>query len=231
MASVWYTSGLFENCDFFGPVGQYDTHLISGAPKTKQEYTTIFRPYDEYTWAFLISFTVTVSVSLILINKIYANFTNQPTEETAYQSRLQINEYHLYIFKMVANLSGILFAIGAVVDEAQGNHDKNNYLAARKGSLARSIVVFNWMVIGVILAMSYKAVLRAILMQESYEKPIDTIDDMIESGLKLLAPQDTPLWPAVTYDPRQKVQDMLKVTKVIEWYEMGNGNPPWVDIG
>ena len=131
---------------------------------------------------------------------------------------------------MVANLSGVLFAIGAVVDEAQGNHDKNNYLADRKGSFARSIIVFNWMVIGVILAMSYKAVLRAILMQESYERPIDTIDDMIESGLKLMAPQDTPLWPVVNYDPREKVQDMLK-TKAIEWYVMGNGNPAWVEKG
>ena len=132
---------------------------------------------------------------------------------------------------MLTNLSGILFAIGAVVDEAQGNHDKNNYLANMKGSIARSIIVFNWILIGVILAMSYKAVLRAILMKPTYEKPIDTIDDMIASGLKLLAPQDTPLWPAVTYDPREKVQDMLKVTKVIEWYEMGNGNPAWVDKG
>ena len=98
MASVFYTSKLFIKCDFFGPVGQYDSHLISGPPIRKQQYTTIFRPYDDAVWVFLIGSTVAVSVALIIINKIYANFTNEPTEETAYQSIMQINENKFAFF-------------------------------------------------------------------------------------------------------------------------------------
>ena len=99
MVTVFYSSELFKKCDFIGPVGQFETHMISGKPQKKQDYTTLFRPYTDYVWVFLIGSTVAVSVALIVINKMYADFTKKPTEESAYQSRLQMNEHNLYFLK------------------------------------------------------------------------------------------------------------------------------------
>lgn len=123
---------------------------------------------------------------------------------------------------------GFLFAIGAIIEEAQGNHDQNNYISERKCSRARSLLVLKWTVLGFLLTISYKSVLRAMMMKVDYEDTIDTIDDMLLSGRKLLVAGDTGLKFLIKGDPRMKVKQLAKQ---VEFLNRGTEAPDWVYEG
>ena len=86
MVNVLYHAPTYNGNDFIGPVSKYDFHFLSGAPLRKNNYLTLLRPYDSYVWGFLITSVVTVSLSLILINKIHNKFSDEPIKESALQS-------------------------------------------------------------------------------------------------------------------------------------------------
>ena len=88
MVHVFYTPKTYIGNDFIGPVTTYDFPLWSGAPLTKNNYLTLFRPYDSYVWGLLIASVVAVSLSLILINKIHNKISDEPyhVQESALQS-------------------------------------------------------------------------------------------------------------------------------------------------
>ena len=67
--------------------------------------------------------------------------------------------------------------------------------------------------------MSYKSVLRAILMKTDYEKPIDTIDDVLQSERQFMYPADTDYKELIDSDPREKVQALEMKAK---HFDMGN---------
>ena len=115
-----------------------------------------------------------------------------------------------------------------MVDEAQGNQNTSNYISERNCSKARLFLVLKWTLVGLLLTISYKSVLRAMLMKVEYEKTIDTLDDMMESGLKLMVPVYTLLPHLLKSDPRQKVKELGKLVQV---FEHGNKNPEWIAEG
>ena len=100
MVHVFYHPTTYIGNDFIGPVTTYDFPFISGAPLTKNNYLTLFRPYDSYVWGFLIASVVTISLSLILINKIHNKISDEPyhMRESALQS-IDRNSYHNLTFK------------------------------------------------------------------------------------------------------------------------------------
>ena len=108
---------------------------------------------------------------------------------------------------------GVLFSIGSVIDEAQGQHDKNNYISARKCSRARSFLVLKWTILGFFLTISYKSVLRAILMKIEYDDTIDTIDDMVQSDRQLMVARDSNLRWILETDTRETVQVLAEKVK------------------
>ena len=73
------------------------------------------------------------------------------------------------------------------------------------------------MVVGVLIASSYKSVLRASLMKVEYESTIDTLDDLLESGRTFLVPKDTPLGLMYATDPREKVKKLAEQTLLFEY--------------
>ena len=59
---------------------------MTGAPKERDDFLKLVRAFDYQTWACLLVSLVTVCISLILINKTYAAWSNSPTKETPSQS-------------------------------------------------------------------------------------------------------------------------------------------------
>ena len=117
---------------------------------------------------------------------------------------------------------GISFSIGAIIDEAQGAHCSNNYAIKRSTSYARSLIVFKWMIVGFMLTISYKSVLRAMMINIYYEETIDTIDDMLASERTLWVPSDTILPALLESDPRMEVRDLAERAR---FYKAGTGRP------
>ena len=116
-----------------------------------------------------------------------------------------------------------------MIEEAQGNHDHNNYISERKCARARSLLVLKWTLLGFLLSISYKSVLRAMMMKVDYDDTIETIDDMLQSDRKFLAAGDTYQRFLLMRDPRPKVQQLARE---VEWYELGRQTgPEWIVNG
>ena len=114
------------------------------------------------------------------------------------------------------------------MDEAQGNHDKNNFLSERNSSKARSFLVLKWTILGFFLTISYKSVLRVIMMSTEYDDTIDTIDDMLQSERQFMVAGDTRLGQRLETDPRPKVKTLAKEVK---YYDQGKKSPEEVELG
>ena len=81
----------------------------------------------------------------------------------------------------------------------------------RKGfKSSRMFLLFIWLFLGNVLSMAYKSTLLSTLIPIRYEKQIDTIQDLDQSGLPFLIPSGTVLqWLAGT-DPRPPMQNIFK---------------------
>ena len=90
------------------------------------------------------------------------------------------------------------------------------------------MIVLKWTVLGFLLTISYKSVLRANLMTTEYDDTIDTIDDMLKSDRQFMVAGDTLLKPLLKSDPRDKVKDL---EKRVVYYNAGNKRPEHVSRG
>ena len=83
-----------------------------------------------------------------------------------------------------------------------------------------------WMVVGFFFSISYKSVLRAMMINIEYEKTIDTIDDMLQSEMPLMIPSDTLLPYLMETDPRKKVKAL---SEKVELFLFGTGTETEID--
>ena len=82
-----YRQGVAEYNDFLGPVGTHNFRFMSATPKEIQNYLTLINPYDGYIWAFLLASVVTVAITLIIIDTVYASWTNTSKKDIIHQSK------------------------------------------------------------------------------------------------------------------------------------------------
>ena len=73
-----------------------------------------------------------------------------------------------------------------------------------------------WMVVGFFFSISYKSVLRAMMIKVEYEKTMDTIDDILQSEMPIMMASDIDTFPyLMKTDPRKKIEAL---SEKIEWY-------------
>ena len=95
-----------------------------------------------------------------------------------------------------------------MVDEAVP--DKFIYNNKKQCSIARISLVAAWLVLGYLITMSYKSVLRASLVSIHYEKPIDTLEDLLVTDRKILMMTNTSTEIMMRTDPRPGMQQLAK---------------------
>ena len=81
---------IFFHNDYFNPVDIYDFRFTSARPVEIQNYLILVNPFDGYTWAFLLASTVTVAITMTIIDTAYANWTkktNMSKKDVMYQSK------------------------------------------------------------------------------------------------------------------------------------------------
>lgn len=86
MLRIAYLSSVYHKNDFIGPAGSYEFSFVSGAPPTRNDNFSLFWPFDQYVWGFLIASAVAVSIALICINKIHATLSNEQPRDTPFKS-------------------------------------------------------------------------------------------------------------------------------------------------
>ena len=73
-------------------------------------------------------------------------------------------------------------------------------------SMSRSekLLVSMWLLVGLIMTSSYKSVLRAVMMKTEYGQTIDTLEDMLSSGMPLMIPSRTAVPNMMASDNRTR---------------------------
>ena len=85
-----------------------------------------------------------------------------------------------------------------------------------------------WIIVGFFLSISYKSVLRAMMIKIDYEKTVDTIDDMLQSEIPIKLASDTHIFKLLETDNRKKV---ISLKEKIEFYLQGTKSPDWIASG
>ena len=158
----------------------YEIVIVGANPNEKFLLMTLFAPFDFYTWIFTFGLTITVFLLLVTMQKLGSDFFNQchtdPTD---------------YIFQDLCH--AVVF------------FEESLPLACfnRKGfTKSRKFILLQWLFFGTIILQSYKSVLRTSLITITYEKGIDTFEDLDNSGLPLIIPTPTAPYKLLASDPR-----------------------------
>ena len=73
--------------EFVGPLGRpYEYRFISGSPKEIQNYLTLIKPFDEYSWAFIAASVISITISLVCIDTAFATWTKTSKRGILHQS-------------------------------------------------------------------------------------------------------------------------------------------------
>ena len=90
MFNFFYHPNTYLKNDFIGPVGTYDFHFLSAAPKVRASYESIVRPFDTWVWIWTMVSTFFVTVALIIVNKLYESWYPETPKESIVESKLNI---------------------------------------------------------------------------------------------------------------------------------------------
>ena len=81
-----YDKGGYEARDFMRPIGGRSFHFLSRAPQPIKIYHTLVSPCDKYVWYSLASSAVAVSLTLMVVDLIFAKWTDSSTHGVVHQS-------------------------------------------------------------------------------------------------------------------------------------------------
>ena len=215
-----YHKGPNETRDFMRPIGELSFHFLSRAPQPIQNYLTLIKPCDNYVWYLLASSVVAISLTLMVVDLIFAKWKDTSTDGIFHQSK----KYASLSFRTFDHKSnffaGIIIGIGAIIDEAI----MDQYICKTPCAGARKIIVCMWILFGFLITISYKSVLLANMTSIEYEKGIDSIEDMLNSNKPLMVISSM----KVNFDTSaiQKVQELSERNK---YYELVRGKvPEWI---
>ena len=119
----------------------------------------------------------------------------------------------------------IIVCIGAAIEENQEDH----YISKKSGAKAREVLVIIWILVGFLLTISYKSVLRSNLIHVQYEKPIDSVEELLKTDKQIYLDRSASNTNMLAGDRRQK---MIQMSKRIKIYKLDGEYPPsWLMEG
>ena len=79
--------------------------------------------------------------------------------------------------------SGIIITLGVIIQQ----NVEVSYILKGNCAKSRKFLILKWMMIGVLLSNGYRSVLLATLVSPTFEKPIDTIQDLLDTERPIYA--------------------------------------------
>ena len=118
--------------------------------------------------------------------------------------------------------------IGSVIEESQ----KHDYFHKQPCAIAREMLILKWAMIGFLFTIGYKSVLLSTMINIEYEKPLDTVEDILRSDKQLFIDSTSGIGDLLKSDPREKIKELAKKGRSYETEvtEKGNG-PVWIQEG
>ncbi len=172
---------------------RYEFLLASAKPVPVAKYNTILREFDAYMWAGIGLSVVATTIWLILED------CARPTgsKDSAYRGNiLPTNE--------LAATSHILVGIALTTGTLLQQSLPQGWFGA--SSKPKQFLLAVWLLAAVFISLSYKSTLLSGLIQLEYRRPVDSLSDLLRSGLPLLLPRGTVPMRLMATDPRPVVQ-------------------------
>ena len=72
--------------DFLGLIGNFEPVYVSSIPEKTLNYATIFKPFDNYIWAFIAASVLSVMLTFIVIDKTSTAWIEKSTNSSTHQS-------------------------------------------------------------------------------------------------------------------------------------------------
>ena len=118
--------------------------------------------------------------------------------------------------------------IGSVIEESQ----KHDYFHKQPCAIAREMLILKWAMIGFLFTIGYKSVLLSTMINIEYEKPLDTVEDILRSDKPLFIESTSGIVNLLKSDPREKIKELAKKGRSYETEvtEKGYG-PVWLKEG
>ena len=113
---------------------------------------------------------------------------------------------------------GLIIVVGLLVDEAV----EDRHISLKSGFKARNLLILVWLLSGFLVTSGYKSVLLSTLVSIEYERPIDTIQDMLLTEKAIIVENSTKSL-YMSNDPRDSIKELdAKITL----YSITNGVVP-----
>ena len=92
-----------------------------------------------------------------------------------------------------------------------------------KGPCAKSrfVLILGWMIISFLLTISYKSVLLSTLISISYEKTVETVDDLLKTEKPIVGLGNSTVPIRLQTDPRANVRELAGK---VNWYTFDEKN-------
>ena len=106
---------------------------------------------------------------------------------------------------------------------------EDKYIISAHSSKARNFLIMKWMMLAFLLNASYRSVLLATIVSPLFEKPIDTIEDMINTEKPIYALNTSGISFMMRIDPRESVREVGKKVLPFPYHPTKISEPPtWV---
>ncbi len=174
----------YKFLDYLTPLYARDMRFIHTWPKTVEDFGTILYPFQLYAWVATIASSLFIGISLFLIDKVELGLFQMKDRDISFKGVNNIINNILQVSRELLCLI-LAFTIGftALINEPV----PLNWLISH--SKSRQIIFWIWLPTGIILSFAYKSNLLAHLIAFTYQPPIETAQDVLDSGLPLFIEQ------------------------------------------
>ena len=169
----------YAKVDYLPWIYNYEFEVQSARPTPVVSFDTLIFPFDKYTWYFTISSSIGVFTLLVCIQKAwtYASGT-KPIDGWMFQGNLSFNLLWTDIDTLIY-FSDLVLALTPSVDETVRWE-----LYVRPSFIkSRLVLLLTWLLLANILSHAYKGALLSSLINIRYTEPLETMDQLVESGL------------------------------------------------
>ncbi len=142
------------------PLTHWEIKFLSKAPKMAISFGNLTKPFSANAWLLLSMTIAIISVSLFISHRLYSNINLDYVKPEQHWLN-----FFLFSFCKVTEPEPLPW----FVKKGTGGH----------------FLVFNWTILSWVAVMFYLSNLRAHLISVDYEKPIDSLQDVLERSSKI----------------------------------------------